>query len=308
MPSPTVSRVLLPYFRNELPGWGRLYKQFVGPPQSSCWKDAGARVIRGKLHGYYMRLHLDSWSERSTYFLGRYYDIETQEVFKILIDTGDTVWDVGANIGMMSLLAARLVGPRGRVDCFEPNPTCVRRLNDHVKLNQLINVTVHHTALADENCEMQLTVPNDDSVMATLTKFSDDDHAIITELIRVPVRTGDGLFDHTNIIPRLIKIDVEGFELRTLMGLKKTLISCRPAIVLEFVEAHLKRAGADRLQIASFLDSIGYCGFTYTSRRRGHRHLLTFEAIDPSDPSGGSDNSLWVHPEDERLERISVSI
>ena len=62
--------LILPFTRLELPGWDRLYQFFrVGGIQNnSLWKDAPTKMIKEKWSGYW---HLDNWSERHTYFLGR---------------------------------------------------------------------------------------------------------------------------------------------------------------------------------------------------------------------------------------------
>jgi precorrin-6B methylase 2 len=69
-----------------------------------------------------MELDLAAWSERSAYFLGRFYDLNLQMLMIQILKPGDRFVDIGANIGMLSILAARLVGPSGRVESFEPNP------------------------------------------------------------------------------------------------------------------------------------------------------------------------------------------
>ena len=121
--------MLRPYIYQEFPGWGRLYGRFVGGYTSDLdWADAGSRRVRGKLHGYVMDLDIAKWSQRSTYFLGRYYDLPTQLLCQAALRVGDHVVDVGANIGMISLLASAIVGPTGRVDAFEPNPLCAQKI------------------------------------------------------------------------------------------------------------------------------------------------------------------------------------
>lgn len=66
----------LPYARLELPGWGQLLKK-VGVYRNELWEHTLTRTIRGKWHGYLMTLDLSNWSERQTYFLGRFYDLPT---------------------------------------------------------------------------------------------------------------------------------------------------------------------------------------------------------------------------------------
>ena len=63
------------------------------------------------------------------------------------IKPGDIIVDVGANIGVFSVIASKLVGSRGRVVAIEPNSETVKRLERNVALNRLNNVTVYHAAV-----------------------------------------------------------------------------------------------------------------------------------------------------------------
>lgn len=65
------------------------------------------------------------------------------------LEPGDRFVDVGANIGMITLQAARLVGPSGRVESFEPNPNCFATLERHLAINGIENVVAHRVGLSD---------------------------------------------------------------------------------------------------------------------------------------------------------------
>jgi hypothetical protein len=79
-----------PYIWHELPGWGRLYSRFVGDyRRDASWAGEPSRTIRGKLHGYEIDLDLSRWSERATYFLGRFYDLENQLLPTRILRPGD---------------------------------------------------------------------------------------------------------------------------------------------------------------------------------------------------------------------------
>src|SRR4051812_38148301 len=99
-----------PYVVRELPGWGKIYA-FVGDYRRDwLWSAAPIMTIRGKLHGHVMHLDLSKWSDRSAYFLGRWYDLAMQLLMSDLIKRGDVVLDVGANRGMFALAASHLLG------------------------------------------------------------------------------------------------------------------------------------------------------------------------------------------------------
>src|SRR5881394_476791 len=134
MAFPILARLAVPYASMELPGWGKVLKA-VGVFDHTRWDGAPTFTIRGKLHGYKMPLSLESWSERQIYFLGRYYELGTQSFVMACIRPGDTFCDIGGNIGMMTLLGARLVGDAGRVHTFEPNPREVERISSTLAEN-----------------------------------------------------------------------------------------------------------------------------------------------------------------------------
>lgn len=153
MSSPAVSlplrwRLLQGYVRRELPGWGRLYAALGGHDETR-WQNAGIRTSQGKLHGYRMPLDLSNWSERLSYFLGRYHDLPLQLAMRLAVRPGDTFVDVGANLGMITLLACRLVGDSGRVLACEPNPRLADRLEVLARDNGIEHLDVARTALGE---------------------------------------------------------------------------------------------------------------------------------------------------------------
>src|SRR4051794_9977527 len=101
--------IVRPYATLGLPGWGRLMDVFVERRGDSPWSGTEPIWARGKLHGYEMLLDLKSWPSRNTYFTGSYYDHGTQTLLMKKLRRGDVFVDIGANEGMISLLASRLV-------------------------------------------------------------------------------------------------------------------------------------------------------------------------------------------------------
>src|SRR5436309_15237793 len=93
MALPAMSLLALPYVRRELPGWGTVAR-YAGIFDEHRWRGADPRTIRGKLHGYQLHLDLADWSDRQTFFLGRFYELETQLTLRALLRGGDTLVDV----------------------------------------------------------------------------------------------------------------------------------------------------------------------------------------------------------------------
>jgi FkbM family methyltransferase len=285
----------LPYSRFELPGWGRLLRKIgvLVPVGDTRWDHAPTRHARGKLHGYLMRLDLSNWAERMTYFLGRYYELNVQLLLTAVLRSGDRVVDIGGNIGMITLTMARTVGADGRVDCFEPNPRCIETLRHHTGLNRLGQVRIHAMALSDSPGQMRLNLTSSHTGTATLAEVDD-----VKEAIVVPVEVGDRVLASGPPI-RLIKIDVEGFEMHVLRGLSQTLRRDRPMLITEFIEAQFARAGTSGAAIADLLRVLGYRPLAVTTRRDWFLHRLHLSDFDARQPR--SNDVFWVHRDDGQV-------
>src|SRR6185369_3924685 len=126
-------------------------------------------------------------------------------------NAGDVVFDIGANIGLHSILLSKLVGPSGRVCAFEPNSELFPALS--CTIAQLGNATLYPFALSNTTNESLLFVPPDDSVASLVDwtvnapSFADDGPAHAVTCIERPL---DSLVSE-NMLPEahFIKCDVE---------------------------------------------------------------------------------------------------
>ena len=78
-----------------------------------------------------------------------------------LLKPDDRFVDIGANIGMLTLKGASLVGKLGRVDSFEPNPNCCKRIRENLELNKINNVYLHEVGLSDKTDTLKLSIITD---------------------------------------------------------------------------------------------------------------------------------------------------
>jgi FkbM family methyltransferase len=205
-----------------------------------------------KNHGYLMELELSDWSERFTFFLGRYYEMGVQRVLDAILLPGARFVDIGANIGMITLHARSLVGATGHIDCFEPNPECVERLRRHLQMNNIKNVAIHTCALSDEVGKLNLNLSSEHSGTATLTEVDE-----VQRTLPVQVCVGDDVLMEGPRI-NVLKVDVEGYEMKALRGLERTLKKFRPIIITELIESHLNRAGSSVAAVSDLLGTLGY--------------------------------------------------
>ncbi|HVE69691.1 MAG TPA: FkbM family methyltransferase [Solirubrobacteraceae bacterium] len=155
-----------------------------------------------------------------------------QDALRRHVAPGAVVYDVGANLGFFSLLAARLTGPDGRVYAFEPVPANAAAVRANAAANGLGRVTVLELALGEVPGRAALTVP-DDASWAFLERYAPT-RAGAGATLEVRVATADALVaDGTLEPPGLVKLDVEGAELDVLTGMAETLRAHRPVLIAE---------------------------------------------------------------------------
>ena len=136
-------------------------------------------------------------------------------------------WDVGANVGYLSLDIVRHHPELQAVHLFEPNPTPLKSLNslfsDHPK------VIVHPVGLGRRNEELHLSTERLGTPTGSLVRKFEDG-----QQVKVVIRQGDQYREEERIPPPdVLKIDVEGFEPEVLAGLTETIRQHRPVIFIE---------------------------------------------------------------------------
>ena len=148
-----------------------------------------------------------------------------------VLNSGDTFWDIGANVGGITRLGSRLVGPHGTVISVEASISNFRKLHNNMTANCLHNVFLIHCAVWNENAQV-LTLFNGDGGNDSL--FASD--RLLTSTEKVTTITLNDLFELYGT-PDLIKLDIEGAELNALLGGNKLLDAnsgiVRPLIILE---------------------------------------------------------------------------
>jgi FkbM family methyltransferase len=181
-------------------------------------------------HGISMKIDpsKDSGVELALYETGTY-EPGTLHVFQNFLNEGDCFIDIGANIGLMSIFASKLVGKTGKVISFEAHPETFKWLQFNIDLNKATNIQANGFALGKRNGSA-LIYDNWDINRggASLVVKSAE-----SESYPVEIKVLDDLLDE-NTIPKLIKIDVEGFELPVLQGAEKTIRKHQPILVVEY--------------------------------------------------------------------------
>jgi FkbM family methyltransferase len=197
-------------------------------------------VLRGPMKG--VRWHPASTDHGA--WLGTY-ERKVQEELARTVQPGWTCWDIGANVGIFTLLMARLVGPTGRVQAIEPSPGTLHHLRANLRLNRSLGsrVSVHEVAASDRD-GFQYFASDGESWGA----LADSGSVIVrtARLDSLPLPP-----------PNLVKLDVEGHELAALCGMRRTLEQHRPILFIEFHGAGLPARDMDT-EARCMLESLGY--------------------------------------------------
>ncbi len=169
---------------------------------------------------------------------------------------GAAAFDVGAHVGVITVLLARWVGAAGRVCAFEPAPETRRALLAHLELNGVADrVRVVASAISDATGTAQLYMVGS----SPENTLSPGHHRLPTaRAIPVAVTTVDAFCEGEGIVPNLIKIDIEGFELHALRGAAATLKRHRPLVVVEVHPMNWPELGIDPQDAARLLADLGY--------------------------------------------------
>jgi FkbM family methyltransferase len=203
-----------------------------------------------------IRLELDLRESLQRDFLFGLYDRHELSLVRHHLGAGGDFVDVGAHIGMYTVTAAMSVGDRGSVLAFEPNPAARAQLERNVAINECDNVVVSGRAVADAVGAAFLHVPDSpDPSFSSLEAGRFDEG----EPFRVETTTVDSEVEAARLRPAMVKVDVEGAELRVLDGMARTL-EARPVLLVEV-------SMDSGTQIELLLDGLGYRSFRVERRR-----------------------------------------
>ncbi len=205
-------------------------------------------VTGGDLRGWRVLINLKTEKSR---WLGTY-EPELQSAIRQLISPGATVYDVGANIGYVSLLLAKQVGPTGQVFAFEPLPANLERIRQNLALNALTNVTIIPAAVTDQNGEVAFYV-HDSVGMGKAAGSAGRSTALYRAEIRVPALALDEfIFGQGNPPPQAVKMDIEGGEVLALPGMRRALEQFHPLMLLELHGPESEQAAWQTLTSAGY--------------------------------------------------------
>ena len=207
-----------------------------------------ARDIR-VFGGLKLRCYPDSPSASLVIYCDESPDYHEMHFIRRYLRPKDVFLDVGANIGVYTLLAVSQVGDEGKVLAFEPGPAALERLRENISLNSITAVSVYPCALGEvagvadflSSCDTTNRIRTqedaDQPVIQTQVKRLDD-------LVAVPCALG--------------KMDVEGAEPLALRGAVRLLKEANPPVWLLELNGSLHAFGYTEEEFSAWLDDAGY--------------------------------------------------
>jgi FkbM family methyltransferase len=228
---------------------------------NSHWCEPGSFIYQLQ-RGVKMRLYLDSYLCRCVHCID--FESVEREFVNAFLRPGDIFVDVGANVGLFTLVAASRVGSLGRVLAFEPTAETFERLTSNVQLNGFTNCSLHRLALSDSNREMYIfqSARGYDSSNSFAKAWGEANGA--SE--KVQAVTWDSFSEQHGLKGRvaMMKIDVEGWETFVLRGGASSLAQPdAPVLQVEFCDGAAEAAGSSCRDLYHLLESFNYRMFTF---------------------------------------------
>jgi FkbM family methyltransferase len=171
-----------------------------------------------------------------------------------LVSPGDSVFDIGANMGWYSINIAKSF-PSTKVHAFEPIPKTYSFLERNIKINGVTNVVAHHFGLSNENRELTFYFYPEGSGNASSANLSE---RIDAELVTCRVERLDDFVRANDLTVDFIKCDVEGAELFAFQGATATLQRDKPIVFTEMLRKWAAKFNYHPNEIIALFSSLGY--------------------------------------------------
>jgi len=224
------------------------------------------------------------------------YESENLELMNNIISPGDVVFDVGANVGAITLPLAESVGPTGQVHAFEPGIPIFDRLTKNIRHNQSVSARIFPNHVGISKNEGELIWREFAHMPGNAGFHEPNGNWKPSSSYRVPVTTLDAYvarngLEHVNFI----KIDTEGFEPMVLAGACETMRRFRPVLMVETLQEYQEMSGPDYFRrIEVILYPLSYALFKCNGR------------LVPASPENHSQDTLCIPA--EKVSDISARI
>jgi FkbM family methyltransferase len=179
------------------------------------------------------------------------------EFYKDYLRTGDTVVDIGANIGQLAIGAAKIVGDSGAVYAFEPHPEIYSYFKKNIALNNCEHIHAYNMA-----------VGNEAGVLFISNKRNDDQNTIVKNQ-QSGISIKQIKLDDMDIIESkidLLKVDVEGYEKFVFEG-ARLILEKTECIYYESWQDHFEKYGCSVMDVQRILEMSGFTIYRFNGKK-----------------------------------------
>jgi FkbM family methyltransferase len=171
-----------------------------------------------------------------------------------LIKKGDTLIDIGVNIGQTAMMFSKLGGEKATIYGFEPDLINYSIAVENLKQNSFKNITYFNIGLGSKNEALPLKINSPSNRGGNRIDKNDSSNSSI-----VSIETLDAIFKKENITKiDVIKIDVEGYELEVIKGANQTLKKYFPNLFIEVDNYNLQQQGTSAKELINYISDLGY--------------------------------------------------
>lgn len=214
--------------------------------------------LKYKIYGVNLMLNLNKAVDKRLFING--FEKDVIKCFQKIVKEGHTVLDIGANIGIYSLIAGNKVGNKGKVYAFEPANEAYDKLRYHIKLNNLDNIDTIKYGVSNYSGVAEFNVCEDDA----FNSLGDTPMKDVVRKETIDLITIDD-FVLKNSINRvdIIKVDTEGAEFLVFEGAKKTLLKDKPSLFFEYNPEAVEGFDNNSINLINLLRSFDYSLFEF---------------------------------------------
>lgn len=200
---------------------------------------------------YYMWLDFSKYLDRGIAFGS--FEKESYRIIRKLLKNGDTVLDIGANIGWYSVIFSKLVGSEAKVICFEPTKYFSSVLKKNLDSNSIKNCVLYNYGLSDKKKSVDIVIGESSASMHSFGNIVNQRRETI-ELRSLDSIIGELKLENI----RFIKVDIDGHEPAFLKGAMRTIKKYNPLILLEVFHGCYYQAGHSVWDFYRFLKDNGF--------------------------------------------------
>ncbi len=195
------------------------------------------------------KMYLDS-KDSLHLSLNKEYEKAETEIFKKEIKEGNIVIDIGANIGYYTLLAAKIVGNKGKVFAFEPDPENFKILKKNIDANRYKNVVLVQKVVSDKSKKLKLFLSEDNKAGHKIYGDNTNKNFVIVNSVTI-----NDFLKNQDVEVDFIKMDIEGAEGKAFAGMSSIMKKNKIKIMTEFIPSLLRDLDTDpRKYIKTFIE------------------------------------------------------